>query len=102
MESGERNAGSQVAPVGAPEYTAGSAARHRSAGTTRRNLYFCLASIWGFIAGVGGLLVATSAADRPMRPSPGAIPLLIPALIIAAAGGLVIAAAYRESKRRAR
>jgi hypothetical protein len=101
MQSGERESGSRMDPVGARKYTAGSASRHRS-GATRRLLYFALASIWGYIVGVGGLLAAMSAAGQPAQPSPGTIAGLIPALFFAAAGGFVISAAYKESKRRAR
>jgi hypothetical protein len=100
MERRERDAESHVMPDGTPEYTVGSRPRHRSAGAIRRLLFFSLASIWGFIAGVGGFLAAMSAAGEPVHPTSGAIPGLLPALIVAVAGGFVIAAAYRESKRR--
>ena len=101
MRSGERESESRMNPVGAHEYTAGPASRHRS-GATRRLLFFALASVWGFIVGVGGLLAAMSAAGQAAHPNPGTIAGLIPVLLIAAAGGLVISAAYKESKRRAR
>jgi len=102
MESSEHDADSQVIPVRESEYTAGPAARHRSASSTRRHLFFALASIWGFIAGVGGLLAAMSAAGRPLHPGLGVTAGLIPAFIVAVAGGFIAAAAYRESKRRSR
>jgi putative flippase GtrA len=83
-----------------PEYTVASKSRHRSARKIRRLAFFGLASVWGFIVGVGGFLAAMSAAGNPVHPGLGASPGLIPGLLIAAAGGFVIAAAYRESKRR--
>lgn len=98
----ENESGTHVTPVRAREYTARSVARHRNVGTIRRLVFFSLASVWGFIVGVGGLLVALSAAGQPVHPRPGAIPGLIPSLIFAVSGGLVVAAAYRESKRRSR
>ena len=98
MQSGERESESRMNPVGARKYTAGSASRHRS-GATRRLLYFGLASIWGFIVGVGGLLAAMSAAGQPAHPNLGTIAGLIPVVLFAAAG---ISAAYKESKRRLR
>ena len=84
------------------EYTVASNSRHWSARGIRRFLFFALASVWGFIVGVGGFLAAMSAAGQPVHPSPGAIGGLIPGFVIAAAGGFIIAAAYRESKRGAR
>jgi hypothetical protein len=84
------------------EYTVASKSRHRSARGIRRLVFFSLASVWGFIVGVGGFLAAMSAAGQPVHPSPGAIGGLIPGFIVAAAGGFIIAAAYRESKRAAR
>jgi hypothetical protein len=83
-----------------PEYTVGSRPRHRSARGIRRLVFFALASSWGFIVGVCGFVAAMSAMGQPVHPGPGAITGLIPALIIAVAGGFVIAAAYRESKQR--
>ena len=100
MERRERDAEPHIRPTGATEYTVGSASRHRSAGATRRRLFFVLASIWGLIVGIGGFLAAMSAAGQPVHPGSGVIPGLIPAFVIAMAGGFVIAAAYRESKRR--
>ena len=86
----------------AREYTVAANSRHRSARGLRRLLFFAVASVWGFIVGVGGFLAAMSAVGQPVHPSPLAIGGLIPSFIIAAAGGFVIAAAYRETKRRAR
>ena len=86
----------------ARDYTARPAVRHRSARSGRRLIFFSLASIWGFIAGVGGLLAAMSIAGQPVQPGFEAIPGLIPALALAVTGSVVIAAAYRESKSRSR
>jgi hypothetical protein len=99
MDGHERDAEPQVVSHRTPEYTVGSRPRHRSARAIRRLVFFALASIWGFIVGVCGFLAAMNAAGQPVHPSSAAISGLIPALIIAAAGGFVIAAAYRESKR---
>ena len=89
-------------PTGARKYTARPAARHKSTRTPRRLIFFSLASIWGFIVGVAGLLAAMSVAGRPVQPGVEAIPGLIPALALAVTGGAVVATAYRESKRRSR
>lgn len=102
MPIGENDSQSHVTSVPGSEYIAGSSARHRSIGGTRRVLFFSLASIWGFIVGVVGLLAAMSAAGQPVQPSGAAMPGLMFAFVLAAAGGVVVAAAYRESKRRAR
>lgn len=84
----------------ASEYTAASHDRHRSKTASRRLLLFTLASVWGFTVGVVGLLAALNAAGQPIQPQAGAIARLIPALLISIAGGLVMAAAYKESRRR--
>ena len=100
MPSGENDFESHASPVRRREYNSGSRARHRSVNGTRRLIFFSLASIWGFIVGVAGLLAAMSAAGQPVQPRSGVIVGLIPAFVLAAAGGFVMAAAYRESKRR--
>jgi len=84
------------------EYTAAPNSRHRSASTTRRLVFFTLASVWGFAAGVTGLLAAMSRAGQPVQPSPGAIVRLIPAFVVAVAGAFVMVAAYKESRRHSR
>jgi hypothetical protein len=91
-----------TAPMTARQYSARSATKHRSAGGTRRLFFFALASIWGFIAGVGGTLAAASATGQHIEGDATVLSRLIPALVFAAVGGLVTAAAYRESKRHAR
>lgn len=89
-------------PSIASEYTAATTGRHRSVGAFRRRFFFGLSSIWGFIAGVAGLLAVMNASGQHLDDGIGVLPGLIPALGVAAVGSLVIAAAYRESKRRAR
>jgi hypothetical protein len=102
MDGSEHQAERDVTPRPAPEYTVGPSSRPWSARGIRRLVFFSLASIWGFIVGVGGFLAAMSVSGQPVHPSGGALSGLIPGLIVAAAGGLVIAAAYRESKHRSR
>jgi uncharacterized membrane-anchored protein len=68
----------------------------------RRIVFFTLASAWGFIAGVTGVLASMSAAGQIMQARSAVVLGLIPALILTLAGGFVVAAAYRESKLRAR
>lgn len=102
MRDGGNDSELRQTPMGAREYTARPAVRHKSARSGRRLIFFSLASIWGFIAGAGGLLAALSVAGQPVQPGVGAIPGLIPALALAVTGGAVIAAAYRESKHRSR
>ena len=102
MSDGEHESESHLSPPIGRQYTAGSAPRHRSASSTRRLLFFGLASIWGFIAGIVGLLAAMSAAGQNLESDARVVPGLIPALLLAVGGGLVVAAAYKESKRRSR
>jgi hypothetical protein len=102
MSDGEHESESHLNPPIGRQYTAGSAARHRSTGSTRRLLFFGLASIWGFIVGIVGLLAAMSAAGQTLESDARVVPSLIPALLLAIGGGLVVAAAYKESKRRSR
>ena len=97
---GEHN--SPGTSVSKREYTAESTTRHRSSGTNRRRIFFGLAALWGFLAGVAGLLISMSVAGEPVRPSEAALPGLIPTAVVAIAGGYVMAAAYNESKRRSR
>jgi len=85
-----------------PEYTAAQNARHRGGTTVKRLVFFTLASVWGFAAGVTGLLAAMNAAGQSVQPNPTAIAGLIPAFIVAVAGAFVIVAAYKESRRLSR
>ena len=102
MSDLDHDAEARDTPLNARQYTAGSEVRHRSAGATRRALFFALASIWGFIVGVAGLLAVMSVSGQRFDADAGVVAGLFPALVLAAAGSIVIAAAYRESKRRAR
>ena len=93
MYDGEHQPDATAAPTIGRQYTSRSATQHRSSGSTRRRIFFGLASMWGFIAGVVGDRLALDVR---------VVSALIPAFLIAGAGGLVMAAAYRESKRRSR
>jgi hypothetical protein len=102
MHDGEHRADATVGPTIGRQYTSGSSSRHRSSSSTRRRVFFGLASIWGFIAGVVGLLAATGAEGQALVSKVSVVPVLIPAFLLAGAGGLVMSAAYTESKRRSR
>ena len=102
MPEGVDVSDSQSRRIAGSEYTAAQTTRHRSATTARRLVFFTLASVWGFAAGVTGLLAALSAAGQPVHPSLGAIAGLIPAFIVAVAGAFVMTAAYKESRRHSR
>lgn len=102
MHDGDRQPDSTAIPPRPGQYTAGSTARHRSPSSTRRRIFFGLASIWGFIVGVVGLLVAMGTSGQSLAPDARLAPSLVPALVLAAAGSFVVAAAYNESKRRSR
>jgi ATP/ADP translocase len=97
-----QDAGRKSESRSTPQYTARSATRHRSNSSIRRLVFFTLASVWGFIAGVTGVLIALAAAGEAVEARPAIIAGLVPALLLAMAGGLIVAAAYRESKTRSR
>ncbi len=102
MYDGENRGDSHPASASTRQYTARSSTRHRSGSGMRRIVFFTLASAWGFIAGVTGVLASMSAAGQIMQARSAVVLGLIPALILTLAGGFVVAAAYRESKLRAR
>jgi hypothetical protein len=102
MYDGDHRPDAAAGPAIGRQYTAGSATRQRSRGAMRRRIFFGLASIWGFIAGVVGLLAASGIDGERLASEFRVGPALIPAFLIAGAGGLVMSAAYRESKRRGR
>jgi hypothetical protein len=102
MSDVDRDAQTRQTPLNAGQYTAASHARHRSGAISRRGLFFMLASVWGFIVGVAGLLAVMSLAGERLQADGVIIAGLIPALVLAAAGSIVIAAAYKESQRRSR
>lgn len=102
MFRGDEDPESLAVPVRTREYTAGASSRHSSASARRRLLFFGLAAVWGFLTGATGLLAAMSVAGQPVQPGLRVISGLVPALLVAIGGGCVMAAAYRESKRRSR
>jgi hypothetical protein len=71
----------------------------RTRRTPRRLIFFGMASMWGFVVGVGGLMAAMSVSGQPIQPRAGTLTGLIPALALAILGGFLMAAAYKESKR---
>ena len=102
MYDAESDAKPQLTQLSGTEYSAEATTRHRTGSALRRRFFFGLASIWGFIVGIAGLLAVMGASGQHLEDGLGVLPGLIPALVVAAAGSLVIAAACSESKRRAR
>jgi hypothetical protein len=94
----------------ATEYTLGPGVRHHAdaadgnkvSSRTLRHVYFGLASAWGFVVGACGILASYAYAGHDVRPEGRALVGLIPAIVVAVAGGGVIAGAYQEAKRRRR
>ena len=82
------------------KYTAEAAPRHRSA--LRRLFFFALSAVWGCIVGIAGLLASMNASGQRVDVDSGSVSGIIAALVVAAGGSLVIAGAYRESKRHSR
>jgi hypothetical protein len=67
-----------------------------------RHLYFTLASLWGFVAGSGTILVGLAALGRPLRLDPTLTLVLAGAGGLALLGGFVASAAYRDASRSTR
>lgn len=66
----------------------------------RRMAFFALAAAWGFLSGSSAVLVGLTLLGRPAYLArPLALSLGVAALA-ALAGGMVVAAAYRENTRR--
>ena len=91
-------------PTGPREYNERSQHRHATNATSSsrslRRTYFGLCAVWGFAAGVAGLMATLSLTGQPMEASAGVALGLIGALVVAFAGGWVLAGAYQEAKRR--
>jgi hypothetical protein len=68
----------------------------------RRVAFFGLASIWGFMVGTVGLIAAIGVEGQHVVADGAVLVAMVPALVIAVIGGLVMAAAYKESNRRSR
>jgi hypothetical protein len=79
-----------------------SAERQRAAKRTLRYIFFGLAAAWGFVVGAAGILAALAYSGHEVRPEGRALMGLFPAVVVAVAGGGVIAGAYQEAKRRLR
>jgi hypothetical protein len=102
MSDDDVDSDAPATPSRVPQYSARATTRHRTTGGARRLLFFSLASSWGFIAGAGGVLAAMDASGLRIADDEVLLTRLVPAFVFAAAGGLVTAAAYRESRRRSR
>ena len=73
-----------------------------SSATRRRHLFFCLASLWGYVLGIGVLAAALSRGEADVAIDRAAALWLTGGSIAVLAGGMIAAGAYRESRRRHR
>ena len=87
-----------------PEYSEAVSHRHdsvRSRSGRLRFAYFSAAALWGFLVGILALLVALQAEGASSAlPGLATAGYLVPAALVAVVGGVVIARAYRDAKRR--
>lgn len=67
-----------------------------------RLLYFGVASCWGFVVGVVGLMLVLRSTGETVSPSTTALLGMIPAAAVAVVGAGIISGAYQEAKRRRR
>jgi hypothetical protein len=73
-----------------------------SSATRRRHLFFCLASLWGYLLGVGVLAAAMSRGDVHVNVDSTLALWLLCGSLAGIVGGFVAAGAYREARRRSR
>ncbi len=90
-----------VARARGHEFSSRSTSRSHDSRNVRRMVFFGIAGLWGFITGVAAVLAPMSVTDQPLASRGGILLALIPCALIAIVGGFVVAAAYKESKRRA-
>ena len=68
---------------------------------TLRITFFAVAAAWGFLMGLGTLVIMLTLNGQNSSPSnPALLWLLGPGVIAAVLGGLAAASAYREARRR--
>jgi hypothetical protein len=77
---------------------------HRPRSSTRlvRVAFFCMASAWGYLLGIGVLAAAAAGGGSRLTLWGPAAPWLAGGLLLGLAGGVVAAGAYREVRRRSR
>jgi hypothetical protein len=68
----------------------------------RRLVYFCLAALWGYLLGIGVLAAAMSRIDVRVPLEGGVLAWLLTGALLGLAGGLIVAGAYKEARRRHR
>ena len=82
------------------------ASRRRSSDAThaskRRFFFFCLAALWGYVLGIGVLAAALARLDVRLSLDATLGGWLAVGSAGALAGGLIVAGAYREARRRRR
>jgi hypothetical protein len=105
MASIQARSESHASSVGHAEYSGDVSSRHGRAthvsGRKLRFAYFGIASVWGFIVGVGGTLAALQADGKlAAPPGTGLLVYVAPCLLIALVGSGVIAGSYQEARRR--
>jgi hypothetical protein len=75
--------------------------QHRPRGRLRA-AYFGASAFWGFVTGSAAVVGALRATGQGVPLSGGALALLGVTAVVAVAGGLVLAFAYREATQRRR
>ena len=73
-----------------------------SSATRRRHMFFCLASLWGYVLGIGVLAAALSRGETEVAIDRAVALWLTGGSLAVMAGGWIAAGAYRESRRRHR
>jgi hypothetical protein len=68
----------------------------------RRFAFFCLASLWGYVLGIAVLAAAMASNDLRVSLDSGIAAWITIGAMVGIAGGLIVASAYREARRRHR
>ena len=59
-------------------------------------MFFAVAAVWGFLAGVAAILIGLAAAGRPAAGGTMLWLAILAALVVAVLGAMVAARAYRD------
>ena len=75
---------------------------HSSASRVARSMFFAGSGVWGFVIGVATIAWSMQQSGTPLDLDLSSSTYLVPGAAIAGAGGILVAAAYREMRRRLR